>query len=88
MILFINTYIALLMGNVQKTRTNTRHMTIKNSVLLDWVQFDLLIMKAINKADIQSDSMTKALRRTLQYRYFNYILGREEPKGIKKYECR
>ena len=58
-------------------------MDIKNFVIIDWVEHDLLIMKRISTSDNYSDPMTKQVGRVLHYRHFDYILGKQVPKYTK-----
>jgi hypothetical protein len=73
---------ALLMANAQQPTRRTRHMDIKHFSLLDWVEKDLIILKAISTHDNASDAMTKFLSRQLFYRHYDTYMGR---RGISKY---
>ncbi len=74
---------ALLMANAQKPTKRTRHMSVKTFALQDWVSHDLISIQRINTSDNYSDSMTKALGRTLFYRHNDYIMGRIVPEYMK-----
>ena len=82
-VLFIDNHGALMMGNAQQPTRRTRHMDIKQFVLIDWIEHDLLTMKRISTSDNYSDTMTKQVGRVLHYRHFDYILGRIQPKYTK-----
>ena len=71
---------ALLMANAQRPTKRTRHMDIKYFTIQQWVAEDLLCLKRIDTSDNYSDSMTKALGRTLFYRHMNYVMGRTIPE--------
>ena len=71
---------ALLMANAQRPTKRTRHMDIKYFTIQQWVAEDLLCLKRIDTDDNYSDSMTKALGRTLFYRHMNYVMGRTIPE--------
>ena len=70
---------ALFMGNAGQPTKRTRHMDIRTFALQEWIERDLIVMRAIATADNYSDAMTKNLGRTLFYRHFDYILGRRIP---------
>ena len=74
---------ALLMANAQRPTKRTRHMNIRHFTIQQWVAEDLLCLRRIDTADNYSDSMTKALGRTLFYCHMNYIMGRKIPEYLK-----
>jgi hypothetical protein len=71
---------ALLMANAQQPTRRTRHMDIKHFSLLDWVQKDLIILKAISTHDNATDAMIKFLSKQLFYRHYDTYMGRHIPK--------
>ena len=81
--LFIDNNGALMMGNAQQPTKRTRHMDIKQFVLIDWIEHDLILMKRINTNDNYSDTMTKQVGRVLHSRHFDYILGKIQPSYTK-----
>ena len=58
---------SLLMASPQQPTKRTRHIDIKNFVLQDWCETDIIAMKRINTKDNFSDTLTKATPRTLFY---------------------
>ena len=71
------------MANAQRPTKRTRHMDIRYFTIQQWVAEDLLCLKRIDTDDNYSDSMTKALGRTLFYRHMNYVMGRKIPEFLK-----
>ena len=67
------------MANSQQPTKRTKHMEVKNFILQDWVQQDLIKLKRINTHDNHADTMTKALERTLFYRHNDFIMGKVRP---------
>ena len=82
-ILFEDNNGALLMANAQQPTRRTRHMDIKHFSLLDWVQRDLVLLKAICTSDNAADAMTKFLPRQLFFRHFDTYMGRRIPSYAK-----
>lgn len=80
--LFEDNHGALLMANAQQPTRRTRHMDIKHFSLLDWVEKDLIILKAISTHDNAADAMTKFLPRQLFYRHYDTYMGRRIPKYV------
>lgn len=74
---------ALMMANAQQPTRRTRHLDIKHFSLLDWVEKDLIILKAISTHDNASDAMTKMLPRQLFYRHSDTFMGRRIPESIR-----
>ena len=74
---------SLLMASAQQPTKRTRHIDIKNFVLQDWCETDIIAMKRINTKDNCSDTLTKATPRTLFYRHMEYILGKIIPEYVK-----
>jgi hypothetical protein len=70
---------ALLMANAQQPTRRTRHMEIKHFALLDWVEWDLLILHHIPTQNNVADAMTKPLERNLFYRHFDTYMGHRIP---------
>jgi hypothetical protein len=66
---------ALLMANAQQPTRRTRYMEIKHFSLLDWVEKDLIILRAISTHDNAADAMTKFLSRQLFYRHYDTYMG-------------
>jgi hypothetical protein len=73
---------ALFMANAQQTSQRTRHIDIKLFALIDWVQEDLMVLETIPTSDNCSDTMRKALAKTLFYRHTDTIMGRRVPQSI------
>ena len=48
------------MASPQQPTKRTRHIDIKNFVLQDWCETDIIAMKRINTKDNCSDTLTKA----------------------------
>ena len=71
---------ALLMANAQQPTRRTRHMEIKHFSLLEWVEKDLILLKAISTHDNAADAMTKFLPRQLFFRHYDTYMGRRIPK--------
>ena len=82
-ILFEDNQGALLMANAQRPTKRTRHMDIRYFTIQQWVAEDLLCLKRIDTDDNYSDSMTKALGRTLFYRHMNFVMGRKIPEFLR-----
>ena len=74
---------ALLMANAQQPTKRTKHVDIKQFVLLEWVENDLLTLHRISTSDNYSDGFTKPLGRTLHYRHFDRVMGRVIPPYVK-----
>ena len=58
-------------------------MEVKNFVLQNWVQLDLIRLLRITTHDNFSDVMTKATARTIFYRHNNYIMGKIVPTYVQ-----
>ena len=88
--LYIDNNGALLMANAQQPTRRTRHVEIKQFVLLEWVENDLIELQRITTSDNYSDGFTKPLGRILHYRHFDRVMGRVIPKytGIQRPEPR
>ena len=77
------------MANAGKPTRRSRHIELKYFAIQDWVEKDLIVMKWISSTNNCSDSLTKPLARTLQYKHMDYIMGRVRPKfnlDIQKYD--
>ena len=70
---------ALNMANQQQPTKRTRHIDIKQFVIQEWVERDLIFLRRITTTDNYADAFTKTLGRTLHYRHFDYIMGRIRP---------
>ncbi len=77
--LYIDNNGALLMANAQQPTRRTRHVEIKQFVLLEWVENDLIELERITTSDNYSDGFTKPLGRILHYRHFDRVMGRKIP---------
>ena len=77
--LYIDNNGALLMANAQQPTRRTRHVEIKQFVLLEWVENDLIELQRITTSDNYSDGFTKALGRILHYCHFHRVMGRKIP---------
>lgn len=75
---------ALLMANAQQPTRRTRHMDIKKFALLDWVEQDIIILRAICTAENAADGLTKPLAKQLFYRHSDTLLG----KRVRDYVLR
>ena len=71
---------AILMANAGKPTRRARHLDLKHFALQDWIEKDLLFLRWVSTTNNCSDSLTKALGRTLQYRHMDYLMGRVRPK--------
>ena len=71
------------MTSAQQPIKRTRHIDIKNFVLQDWCEIDIIAMKRINTRDNCSDTLTKTTPQTLFYRHMEYILGKIIPEYVK-----
>ena len=78
-ILHIDNNGALNMANQQQPTKRTRHIDIKQFVIQEWVERDLLYLRRVSTADNYADAFTKTLGRILHYRHFDYIMGRIRP---------
>ncbi len=67
---------ALMMANAQQPTRCTRHMDIKKFALLDWVEQDLLILRAVKTVENAADGLTKPLAKQLFYRHTDTVLGK------------
>ena len=74
------------MANAQQPTRRTRHMDMKNFILQDWVQRDLLIFKRIKSSDNYADALTKTLPKDLHYRHNDYLLGKHIPLYYQKHQ--
>jgi len=75
---------ALMMANAQQPMRQTRHLDIKHYALLDQVERDLIILKAISTNDNVADAFTKPLSKQLFYRHFDTFMGRRLSKLLAK----
>jgi hypothetical protein len=62
----------------------TRQLDIKHYALLDQVERDLIILKAISTNDNVADAFTKPLSKQLFYRHFDTFMGRRLSKLLAK----
>ena len=75
------------MANTQhptKRTKHTKHVDIKQFVLLEWVENDLIKLHWINTSDNYSDGFTKLLERILHYHHFDCVMGRITPEYAKQ----
>jgi KUP system potassium uptake protein len=86
-ILFEDNQGALLMANAQQPTRRTRHMDIKHFSLLEWVEKDLILLKAISTHDNAADAMTKFLPRQLFFRHYDTYMGRRIPKYASAHQA-
>jgi len=63
----------------RKPTKRTRHIDIRNFVILDWIERDLMEVKKIPIADNASDTLTKALPRITFHRHNDTLMGRRDP---------
>ena len=72
------------MVNAQQPTKGTKHVDIKQFVLLEWVENNLITLNCIDTSDNYSNGFTKTLRRILLYCHFNrVIMGRVIPTYVK-----
>ena len=62
------------MANAGKSIRLTRDLELKHFVIQDLVKNNLLVLKWTSSSNTCSDSLTKALGRTLQYKHMDYIM--------------
>ena len=68
------------MAQAGKPTKKTRHIDIKHFSIQQWTELDLILLKHIKTSINSSDSMTKAVARTLFYWHMDYIMGRVPPQ--------
>lgn len=69
----------LFMAAAGKPTKKTRHVEIRHYAILDWIDQDLLEIKKIHTNNNCSDTLTKALAKTLFYRHTDTLMGRRKP---------
>ena len=67
---------ALFMANAQQTSSRSRHIDFHEFALVQWVEQDLLLLKAIHLGDNCADALTKALAKQLFYWHNDTIMGK------------
>jgi len=67
------------MANASRPTKNTRHMEIRHFSSQEWVERDLVALEHVPTALNESDSLTKALSRTLFCRHNEHLMGRVPP---------
>ena len=67
------------MANAGQPTKCIRHIEMKHFAIQDWVEKDLMILKWVSSQNNCSDSLTKALACTLQYKHMDYIMGHVSP---------
>ena len=70
------------MASAQQPTKRTRYIDIKNFVLQDWCEADIIAMRQINTTDNSSDTLTKATPRSIFYRHMKYIRGKIIPEYV------
>jgi hypothetical protein len=73
---------ALLMANAQQPTQRTHHMDIKHFAILEWVEWDLLVLKTISTSGNAADGFTKSLTKQLFYHHFDTYMGRRVPSYL------
>jgi hypothetical protein len=71
---------AMQMATAQQPTRRTRHIDIKQFVILQWTEEDLLSYTDCPSALLMADSMTKQTGRTKFYQHMDVIMGRRKPK--------
>ena len=71
------------MANAQQPTKRTKHVDIKQFVLLEWVENDLIKLHCINTSDNYSDGFTKPLERILHYHHFDRVMGQIIPLYVQ-----
>ena len=64
------------MANNQQPTKYTRYIDIKQFVIQDLVNRDILFFKRISTSESYSDILTKNYGRTLHYNIFDYVMIR------------
>ena len=69
----------LFMAAARKPTKKTRLVDIRHYAILDWIKQDLLDIKKIHTNNNCSDTLTKALAKTLFYCHTDTLMGRRKP---------
>ena len=78
--MFIDNAGAHLMGNSHKPTKQTRHLATKHFALLEWTDWDLIVLKLISAHDDNSDALTKALGKQLFNHHKVALMGYKPPQ--------
>ena len=68
------------MATAQQPTRRTRHIDMKQFVILQWSEEDLISFTDCPSALLVADSMTKQTGRTKFYEHMDIIMGRRRPK--------
>jgi hypothetical protein len=71
---------AMQMTNAQQPTRRTRHIDMKQFVILQWSEEDLISFTDCPSALLVADSLTKQTGRTKFYEHMDIIMGRRQPK--------
>jgi hypothetical protein len=71
---------ALQMATAQQPTRRTRHIDMKQFVILQWSEEDLISFTDCPSALLMADSMTKQTGRTKFYEHMDIIMGRRKPR--------
>ena len=71
---------AMQMATAQQPTRRTRHIDMKQFVILQWSEEDLISFTDCPSALLVADSMTKQTGRTKFYEHMDIIMGRRRPK--------
>jgi hypothetical protein len=71
---------AMQMANAQQPTRRTRHIDMKQFVILQWSEEDLISFTDCPSALLVADSLTKQTGRTKYYEHMDIIMGRRRPK--------
>jgi hypothetical protein len=73
---------ALQMATAQQPTRQTRHIDMKQFVILRWSEEDLISFADCPSALLMADSMTKQTGRTKFYEHMDAIMGRRKPRFL------
>jgi hypothetical protein len=71
---------AMQMATAQQPTRRTRHVDMKQFVILQWSEEDLISFADCPSAILVADSLTKQTGRTKFYEHMDIIMGRRKPK--------
>jgi hypothetical protein len=71
---------ALQMATAQQPTRRTQHIDMKQFVILQWSEEDLISFTNCPSALLMADSMTKQTGRTKFYEHMDIIMGQQKPR--------
>jgi hypothetical protein len=74
---------AMQMATAQQPTRQTRHIDMKQFVILQWSEEDLISFADCPSALLVADSVTKQTGRTKFYEHMDIIMGRRKPKSFR-----